>query len=56
MLRTECEEKLEKVDLRGKWSVDFMWTGHEFVLIDMASMHMSYFSDRVTIPDEQTEE
>ena len=46
-LMAECEEKLKDVVLRGKWSVDFLWTGNEFVLIDMATMAQSYFSDKV---------
>lgn len=46
-LRAECDEKLKDVILRGKWSVDFLWTGSEFVLIDMATMAQSYFSDKV---------
>ena len=52
-LHKECEEKLRKVNLCGRWSVDFMWTGSEFVLIDMAVMHMSYFSDKVKLPEEE---
>lgn len=55
-LRKECEEKLKDVNLRGRWSVDFMWTGTEFVLIDMAIMSMSYFSDKVKLPDEKSKE
>lgn len=46
-LMAECNEKLKDVVLRGKWSVDFMWTGSEFVLIDMATMAQSYFADKV---------
>lgn len=52
-LRNECEEKLPDVNLKGRWSVDFMWTGKEFVLIDMAEMAKSYFSEKVTIPEEE---
>lgn len=51
MLKTECEEKLKDIHLKGKWSVDFMWTGKEFVLIDMALARNSYFADR--LPEEE---
>ena len=53
-LKSECEEKLKDVHLKGKWSVDFMWTGKEFVLIDMALARNSYFADR--LPDEEKED
>lgn len=52
VLRMECDEKLRAMNLRGRWSVDFMWTGTEFVLIDMAAMRMSYFADRVKLPED----
>lgn len=50
VLERECDEKLKDVRLRGRWSVDFMWTGAEFVLIDMALMEYSHFADRVEDP------
>lgn len=52
-LKSECKEKLKDVHLKGKWSIDFMWTGKEFVLIDMASAKHSYFADK--LPDEEKE-
>ena len=52
-LRNECEEKLSRVNLKGRWSVDFMWTGTEFVLIDMAEMAKSCFAEKVRIPGEE---
>lgn len=56
VLERECEEKLKDVCLRGRWSVDFMWSGTEFVLIDMALMEHSHFADRVTDPVHDREE
>lgn len=40
-LKKKCK-KLEKVSLDDIWSVDFMWTGSEFVLIDMALAQCSF--------------
>lgn len=42
-----CTEHFSKVFMRDKWSVDFMWTGSEFVLIDMGLAVNSYFADRL---------
>lgn len=39
----ECKEKLPAMELEGQWSVDFMWTGSEWVLIDMAIARQSAF-------------
>lgn len=46
-LKEEAESKLPSADLRGKWSVDFMYDGNEFVLIDMAHAECSYYYDKV---------
>jgi hypothetical protein len=47
ILSTEAEEKLPKADLKGIWSIDFMWDGERFVLIDMAHAECSYYYDKV---------
>lgn len=39
----ECRKRLPAMDLEGQWSVDFMWTGSEWVLIDMAVARQSAF-------------
>lgn len=41
VLMDECS-KLAGADLQGLWSVDFMWNGSEFVLIDMALAECSH--------------
>jgi len=46
-LKEEVEFKLPSADLKGKWSVDFMYDGKEFVLIDMAHAECSYYYDKV---------
>lgn len=46
-LKDEAEAKLPNADLKGKWSVDFMYDGKEFVLIDMAHAECSYYYDQV---------
>lgn len=46
-LKEEAESKLPSADLKGKWSVDFMYDGKEFVLIDMAHAECSYYYDKV---------
>lgn len=38
-----CKGVLSKIDLSGTWSVDFMWTGKNYALIDMALAEDSYF-------------
>ena len=42
-LVVDCTKKLPAMDLKGQWSVDFMWTGSEWVLIDMAVARQSAF-------------
>lgn len=46
-LKEEVESKLPRASLKGKWSVDFMFDGNEFVLIDMAHAECSYYYDKV---------
>lgn len=41
VLMEECS-KLAESELNGLWSVDFMWNGSEFVLIDMALAECSH--------------
>lgn len=40
-------EKLKDAKLRGVWSADFLWTGRQVYLIDMALGQSSYYYDRV---------
>lgn len=47
VLMEEVEYKLPSADLKGKWSVDFLYDGNEFVLIDMAHAECSYYYDKV---------
>lgn len=46
-LKEEAKEKLPIANLRGKWSVDFLYDGRNFVLIDMAHAECSYYYDKV---------
>lgn len=46
ILKEECNEKLKNAKLKGQWSVDFMWNGREFVLIDMAHAQSSHYWNR----------
>ena len=46
-LKKEAEYKLPNADLKGKWSVDFLYDGKEFILIDMAHAECSYYYDKV---------
>ncbi len=46
-LKEEVESKLPSAHLKGKWSVDFMYDGKEFILIDMAHAECSYYYDKV---------
>lgn len=48
-LSIEVLEKLKNIDLKGKWSIDFMLIDGEFYLIDMALAHQSYYYDRLNI-------
>lgn len=46
-LREEVSKKLSSSKLNGKWSVDFLYDGKEFILIDMAHAECSYYYDKV---------
>ena len=46
ILLQECE-KLKSVNLQNQWSIDFLWDGHQFYLIDMALAQNSYYFDKV---------
>ncbi len=46
-LKEEAEYKLSNADLKGKWSVDFLYDGKDFILIDMAHAECSYYYDKV---------
>lgn len=46
ILKEECNEKLKNAKLTGQWSVDFMWNGREFILIDMAHAQSSHYWNR----------
>ena len=50
-LKEEVENKLPKADLKGKWSVDFLYDGKDFVLIDMAHAECSYYYDKVLMQE-----
>lgn len=45
ILTQECD-KLKHSTLRGNWSIDFMWDGKEFVLIDMALAECSSYWEK----------
>ena len=45
VLEEECK-KLKNANLSGNWSIDFMWTGQEFVLIDMALAECSSYWEK----------
>lgn len=51
LLKEEVEYKLPKADLKGKWSIDFLYDGEDFVLIDMAHAECSYYYDKVLIKE-----
>lgn len=46
-LEDEAKKKLPNADLKGKWSIDFMYDGTNFVLIDMARAECSYYYEKV---------
>lgn len=46
-LEDEARCNLPNVDLNGKWSIDFLYDGKEFILIDMAHAECSYYYDKV---------
>ena len=46
-LEDEVKKKLPNANLSGKWAVDFMYDGTNFVLIDMARAECSYYYEKV---------
>jgi len=50
-LKPQLEKKVSQYlidgDLKGKWSVDFLYDGEEFILIDMAHAECSYYYEKV---------
>ena len=55
-LVAQVEEIFPKVPgLEGQWSVDFMWDGTKFVLIDMALAKNSAYWDKFANSDKKTE-
>lgn len=46
-LEDEAKKKLPSANLQGKWSIDFMYDGSNFVLIDMGRAECSYYYDKV---------
>lgn len=47
VLSEMLEKNMPKVSLSGIWSVDFMWDGHKFWLIDAAIGTQSYYFDKI---------
>lgn len=47
VLEKEINQKLPNAPLTGKWSVDFMYDGNDFVLIDMAHAECSYYYNKI---------
>lgn len=48
-LEEEAKLKLPNANLSGKWSVDFLYNGKDFLLIDMAHAECSYYYNKVLI-------
>ncbi len=46
-LEDETRKKLPNANLKGKWSIDFMYDGNNFVLIDMGRAECSYYYEKV---------
>ena len=38
---------MTKCELKGKWSIDFLYDGENFVLIDMGHAECSVYYDKV---------
>ncbi|MBE6152288.1 MAG: hypothetical protein E7165_03125 [Firmicutes bacterium] len=47
ILTEEVVTKAPLVNLNGRWSLDFLYDGKQFVLIDMAHAECSYYYDKV---------
>lgn len=41
------EKNIKQVELNGVWSIDFMWDGQKFWLIDAAIGSQSYYFDKI---------
>jgi len=48
-LKAEIESKIKNNGFLGIWSIDFMWDGEKFWLIDMAIGEMSYYFDKLKL-------
>lgn len=48
-IKNDCN--IEKSELEGTWSVDFLWDGKKFWMIDMALAKQSYYYDKVMEAD-----
>lgn len=46
-LLEQVKYKLPNTNLNGKWSIDFLYDGTEFILIDMAHAECSYYYDKI---------
>lgn len=44
-IKNECD--ISKSELEGTWSVDFLWDGEKFWMIDMALGKQSYYYDKI---------
>lgn len=48
-IKNDCDT--EKSKLEGTWSIDFLWDGNKFWMIDMALAKQSYYYDQVEEAD-----
>lgn len=48
VLKSTIDEKLKSVELTGIWSIDFMWDGQKFWLIDAAIGSQSYYYEKIS--------
>lgn len=46
-LSSDVTELMPTADLHGRWSIDFMYDGEKFILIDMAHAECSYYYEKV---------
>lgn len=46
-LEEEAKAKLPSANLKGRWSIDFLWDGKNFILIDMAHAECSYYYEKI---------
>lgn len=51
VLSEVLEKNMPKVSLSSIWSVDFMWDGHKFWLIDAAIGSQSYYFDKISMEE-----